>query len=58
MAVAGFSKFAGILSATLKHHLSFSILISTDGIPSLPLALLVVMVPEAHLTSLSKMHLQ
>ena len=34
---------------------SFSILNSSDGIPSCPLALFVVMLPKAHLTSCSRM---
>ena len=48
-----FSKFAGIMSAAHQHHhlLKFE----TAGIPSPPLALLVVMLPKAHLTSHSKM---
>ena len=51
---AGFSKFAGILSAALpQHHLSgwnCSI-----GIPSPPLPLFIVMLPKAHLTWHSRM---
>ena len=54
VATAEFSKFAGILSAALsQHHLSgFE---SSTGIPSPSLALFVVMLSKAHLTSLSKM---
>ena len=44
---AEFSKFAGILSATS----SLRIWNSSTGIPSPPLALFVVMLPKAHLTS-------
>ena len=53
VATAEFSKCAGILSAALsQHHLSgFEI----AGIPSLLLALFVVMIPKAHLTSDSRM---
>ena len=51
VATAEFSKFAGILSAALlQHHL-----LGFDGIPSHPLALFVVMLPKAHLTSHSRM---
>ena len=46
-----FSKFAGILSAALLTALSFRIWNSSAGIPSPPLALFVVMLPKAHLTS-------
>ena len=53
VATAEFSKFAGVLSATLsQHHLSG---FETTGIPSPPLALFVVMLSKAHLTSHSKM---
>ena len=53
MATAEFSKFAGILSLALSqyHLLGFEI----TGIPLLPLALIIVMLPKAHLTSHSKM---
>ena len=48
---AEFSKFAGILSAALsQHHLS-GFEIALTGIPSPPLALFVVMLSKAHLTS-------
>ena len=49
MATAEFSKFAGILSAAFSQHhlLGFEI-------PSPPLALFVVMLSKAHLTSHSK----
>ena len=50
VATAEFSKFAGILSAALSHHL-----LGFDGIPSPPLALFVVMLSKAHLTSHSRM---
>ena len=53
MATAEFSKFAGILSAALSWHhlLGFEII---TGIPSPPLALFIVMLPKAHLTSHSR----
>ena len=53
MATAEFSKFAGILSAALSQHhlLGFS----STGIPSPPLALFIMMLPKAHLTSHSRM---
>ena len=53
VATVEFSKFTGILSATLlQHHLlGFEI----AGIPSLPIALFIVMLPKAHLTSHSRM---
>ena len=49
MDTAEFSKFADILSAALSQHhlLGFE---SSAGIPSLPLALFIVMLPKAHLT--------
>ena len=52
VATAEFSKFAVILSAALyKYHLlGFEI----AGIRSLPLALFIVMLPKAHLTSYSR----
>ena len=46
VATAEFSKFSDILTAS-----SFSIFNGSAGIPSLPLALFVVMFPQAHLTS-------
>ena len=54
VSTAQFFKFAGILTATLsQHHLSgFEI---ATGIPSPPLALFVVMLSKAHLTSHSRM---
>jgi len=60
VATAEFSKFAGILSAALsKHHLSglleSGIPSPSTGIPSPPLALFVVMLSKAHLTSHSRM---
>ena len=53
VATAEFSKFGGILSATLSQpHLSeFEI----AGIPSPALALFEVMLPKVHLTSHSRM---
>ena len=53
-ATAEFSKFAGIVSASLSQHhlLEWN---SSTGIPSPPLALFVVMLLEAHLTSHSRM---
>ena len=51
---AEFSQFAGILSAALSQH-TLRIWNSSTGVPSPPLALFVVMLPKAHLTSLSKM---
>ena len=55
MATAEFSKFAGILSVALSKHHVLGFENSSTGIPSLPLALLVVMLPKAHLTSHSRM---
>ena len=55
MVTAEFSKFASILSATLANHQSFRIWNSSAGIPSLPLALFIVMLPKAHLTFHSRM---
>ena len=50
VATAEFSKFVGILSIALSqhHHLGFE---SSTGIPLPPLALFIVMLPKAHLTS-------
>ena len=53
VATAEFSKFAGMSAARQQHHL---LKFETAGIPSPPLALLVVMLPKAHLTSQSKMY--
>ena len=53
VATTVFSKFAGILSAVVASF--FRILNSSTGIPSPPLALFVVMLPKAHLTSHSRM---
>ena len=51
VATAEFSKFAGILSAAFsEHHLS-----GLEIAPSPPLALFIVMLPKAHLTSHSRM---
>ena len=52
VATAEFSKFAGVLSATLT---ASSLRISSPGISSPPLALFVVMLPKAHLTWHSRM---
>ena len=52
-ATAEFSRFAGILSAALSHHHLSGFEIA--GIPSLPLALFLVLPPKAHLTSHSSM---
>ena len=54
VATAEFSKFAGILSAALSqyHLLGFEI---AQLIPSLPLALFMVMLPKAHLILHSRM---
>ena len=54
MATAEFSKFAGILSAALlQYHLS-GFETAPTGIPSPPLALFVVMLSKAYLTSQSR----
>ena len=50
-----FSKFAGILSAALTASSSFRISNSSTGIPSPPVALFIVMLSKAHLTSHSRM---
>ena len=55
VATAEFSKFGSILSAALsQHHLSGFEIAQLD-IPSPPLALFIVMLSKAHLTSHSKM---
>ena len=55
VATAEFSKFASILSATLsQNHLS-GFEIALTGTPLPPLALFVVMLRKAHLTSHSRM---
>ena len=54
VATAGFSKFYHILNAALYQH-HFRIRNTSAEIPSPPLALFVVMFPEAHLTSHSGM---
>ena len=55
VATAEFSKFAGILGAALsQHHLS-GFEITSTGIPSPALALFIVMLSKAHLTSHSRM---
>ena len=53
VATAEFSKFAGILSAALSEHLFLGFEIAQ--LPSPPLALFVVMLPKAQLTSHSMM---
>ena len=55
VATAEFSKFAGILNAALFTASSSRIWNSSTGIPSSPLALFVVMLSKAHLTSHSRM---
>ena len=55
MATAKFSKFFGMLSAALLQHHLFRIWNSSTGILSPPLALFIVMLPKAHLTSHSRM---
>ena len=50
VATAEFSKFADILSAELS-HIIFQIWNSSTGIPSPLLALFIVMLPKAHLSS-------
>ena len=52
---AEFSKFAHILSAALSQHHLPRFWNSSTGIPSHPLALFVVMLSKAHLTSHSRM---
>ena len=52
---AEFSKFAGIFAGSTFTASYFRIWNSSTGIPSLPLALFVVMLPKAHLTSNSRM---
>ena len=54
MATAEFSKFAGTLSAALSQHHLLEFEIGRLGIPSSLLALFVVMLPKARLTSHSK----
>ena len=55
MATAEFSKFAGILSAALSQHHLLGFEIAQLEFHHLPLALFVVMLPKAHLTSHSRM---
>ena len=55
VATAEFSKFADVLSVALSQDLSgFEI---ARGVPSPPLALFVVMLPNVHFTSHSRMSL-
>ena len=51
-ATAEFSKFAGILSATLSQH---HLLVFERAVPSPLLALFIAMLSKAHLTSHSRM---
>ena len=53
VATAEFAKFADILSTELLTASSFRVWNSLGGIPSPPLALFLVMLPKAHLTSYS-----
>ena len=53
VATAEFSKFAGILSAACSQHHLLGFEIAQRNSP--PLALFVVMLPKAHLTSHSRM---
>ena len=55
VATAEFSKFAGILRAPLSQHHLLGFWNSSTGIPSPPLALFLVMLPNAHLTSHARM---
>ena len=56
VATAEFSKFAGILSAALSEHYLLGLEVaSLEFHPSPPLALFIVMLPKAHLTSHSRM---
>ena len=55
VAIAEFSKFAGILRAPLSQHHLLGFWNSSSGIPSPPLALFVVMLLNAHLTSHARM---
>ena len=55
VATAEFSKFAGYVECSTFTASSFRIWNSSTGIPSPPLALFVVMLPKAHLTSHSRM---
>ena len=55
VATAEFSKLAGILSVALSQHHLIGFEIAELEIPSPPLALFVVMLPKAHLTSHSRM---
>ena len=54
VATAEFSKFAGILSEALSQHHLLGFEIASIWMPLPPLALLVVILPEAHLTSHSR----
>ena len=55
VATAEFSKFSGILSATLYQQHLFGFENSSAGISSSPLAFFIVMLLKAHLTSHSRM---
>ena len=52
----GFPNLLGHIDCSTLTPASFSILNSSSGIPSLPLSLLVVMFPKAHLISHSRMY--
>ena len=55
VATAEFSKFADILSAALQQHHLLGYEIAQVEFPSPSLALFLVMLPKAHLTSHSRM---
>ena len=55
VATAEFSKFAGIIECSTFTASSFRIWKSSTGIQSLPLVLVIVMLPKAHLTLHSRM---
>ena len=55
VATAESSKFAGVLSTTLSQHHLLGFEIAQTGISSPPLALFIVMLSKAHLTSHSRM---
>ena len=56
MAAAGFSKFADILSAALSQHHLLGFETAQLEFRHLQLALFIVMLPKAHLTSHSRMY--
>ena len=55
MATADFSKFSGILSAALSQHHLLGFEIAQLEFEIAPLALFIVVLPKAHLTSHSRM---